>query len=56
MSFSDPTNHFILGNVSYVYLALEDYQTAVDYADRACKILPTWEKVGIYIYFLTVLF
>jgi hypothetical protein len=45
-SFSDPTNHFILGNLSHVYLVLEEYQTALDYADRACKKIPNWEKVG----------
>ncbi|CAB4014540.1 LON peptidase N-terminal domain and RING finger 3-like [Paramuricea clavata] len=43
----DPTNHFILGNLSHVYLVLEEYQTALDYADRACKKIPNWEK-GFY--------
>ncbi|XP_028397559.1 LON peptidase N-terminal domain and RING finger protein 3-like [Dendronephthya gigantea] len=40
----DPTNHLILGNLSHVCTALEDYEAALDYANRACNMSSTWEK------------
>jgi hypothetical protein len=47
ISFSDPSNHFILGNLSHVYSVLEEYEKALDYADRACKKTPNWAKVCV---------
>ena len=36
-----------LSNLSHVASALGDYQTALDYAEKACSIMPQWEKVSI---------
>ena len=31
--------------MAHVYSILEEYQTALEYADQACKKMPNWEKV-----------